>query len=127
MSELLRFALFVLVFMSLIGAGHYYAWVRLVRDLELAAQPHRILTLLIVGLFVALFVSLLLGRSLPAPLRSGLLLPAFSWLGMLWLLIVTLLVADLVRFGFGAIDGLLHSELSSPNPERRQWLARIFG
>jgi predicted MPP superfamily phosphohydrolase len=25
------------------------------------------------------------------------------------------------------MGGLLHSELSSPNPERRQWLARIFG
>lgn len=127
MSEILRFALFVLVFMSLIGAGHYYAWARLVRDLELAAQPHRILTLLVVGLFVALFVSLLLGRSLPAPLRSGLLLPAFSWLGMLWLLVVTLLVADLVRFGFGTANALLHSELAAPGAERRQLLARIFG
>jgi predicted MPP superfamily phosphohydrolase len=127
MSEILRFVLFVLVFMSLIGAGHYYAWARLVRDLELAAQPHRILTLLIVGLFVALFLSLFLGRSLPAPLRSGLLLPAFSWLGTLWLLVVTLLVADLVRFGFASIGGLLHSGLSSADPERRQLLARIFG
>jgi predicted MPP superfamily phosphohydrolase len=131
MSELLRFALFVLVFMSLIGAGHYYAWARLVRDLELAAQPHRILTLLIVGLFVALFVSLILGRSLPSPLRTGLLLPAFSWLGVLWLLVVTLLVADLLRLGIVSLSALTQSEpltqLSSPNPERRQLLARIFG
>jgi predicted MPP superfamily phosphohydrolase len=127
MSEIVRFALFVLVFMSLIGAGHYYAWARLVRDLELASQPHRILTLLIVALFVALFVSLLLGRSLPAPLRSGLLLPAFTWLGVLWLLVVTLLVADLVRLGMGPIAGLLQSQLSTSGAERRQLLARIFG
>jgi predicted MPP superfamily phosphohydrolase len=127
MSEILRFAFFVLVFMSLIGAGHYYAWARLVRDLELAAQPHRVLTLLIVGLFVALFISLLLGRSLPASLRTGLLLPAFSWLGMLWLLVVTLLVADLVRFGFGSLSGVIHGEMSTMGGERRQLLARLFG
>lgn len=132
MSEILRFALFILVFMSLIGAGHYYAWARLVRDLELAAQPHRVLTLLIVGLFVALFVSLLLGRSLPSPLRTGLLLPAFSWLGVLWLLVVTLLGADLVRLGIVTFSTLTQntlasSDLGTPAPERRQLLARIFG
>jgi predicted MPP superfamily phosphohydrolase len=134
MSEILRFALFILVFMSLIGAGHYYAWARLVRDLELAAQPHRILTLLIIGLFVALFVSLFVGRSLPTPLRSGLLLPAFSWLGVLWLLVVTLIVADLLRFSVGSLGALLHSGLdsglhsgmSADGAERRQ-LARLFG
>ncbi|HTM44994.1 MAG TPA: metallophosphoesterase [Polyangiaceae bacterium] len=130
MPELLRFAIFILVFLSIVGAGHYYAWARLVRDLELPLMVHRALTVAVIALFVLLVVSLVAGRSLPPSIRSSLLVPAFSWLGVLWLFIVSLLLADLIRFGFTSVSHLAQAALSTAAPAqddaRRLFVSRLL-
>jgi predicted MPP superfamily phosphohydrolase len=119
------------VFFSLVGASHYYVWARLVRDLDLPNQAQRALTVVLVALFLALLLSLFVGRSLPQTLRTALLVPAFSWLGTLWLLLVCLLVADVARAAISGMTLLARANASASlevaDGSRRVFLSRLFG
>jgi predicted MPP superfamily phosphohydrolase len=131
-SSILSFVIFISIFLGLLAGGHYYVWVRLVRDLALPLGVHRFATILIIGLFASILVAFFLGRRLPLSLSTPILMPVYVWLGTLWLLVVVLGVTDLLRWGLTGLGHLLShpsllASLAPEDPERRWVLARIFG
>ena len=91
-----RFALFIALVMGLLAGIHYYLWVRLVRAPRLPAPWNRTLTFCLVLLALSLPAMLLVGRRYPQ-LAKVLAWPAFIWMGLMFLLFVMFLSADLAR------------------------------
>ena len=114
-----RIIVFIVIAFALIAGLHYYFWARLVRDTALPA-PWRLLAtgaLCVLGLSVP--VTMILWRS-HHPMRNALAWPAFIWMGMLIILTVTVLGADVVRF-------LVHAGGGARDPERRLLMRRALG
>ena len=122
MSRPLQIFVFVTVALLLVGGLHAYFWMRLVRDTALPAPWSTLATVAIVLLALSLPATVILARGLQRPVALLAWL-AFSWLGLLFLLFVTLLISDVVSAGFS-----LHALIggAAPDAERRQLLARIF-
>jgi len=123
-SRLLSFLVFLLLMTSIVGGAHYFVWMRLVRDAQLAPGAHRALTLLLVVLFLLIPGTLLSFRSLSPELAKPLSYLAFGWLGMLLFVFSLLLVGELGR-GLMAL-GRLALDIAPPDPTRRAALARLF-
>jgi predicted MPP superfamily phosphohydrolase len=123
MSRVVSFALFFSIMVTVVGGVHYYVWLRLVRDPVLPPLAFRVLTGVVLGLFVLVPVSFFLRRS-EAAFTVPLVWIASVWLGVLLLVFFTLLAGDLLR---GAT--LLVTRLANEgpvDPERRTTLARIL-
>ena len=123
MNRVIGFAVFLVVILSVLFGIHYFLWLRLVR----APQWPRPWNLLATGALIlaalSIPASLLLHRSSSEGLK-WLAWPAYVWLGVMFLLFVSLLGTDVIRgvswlFRRGTGDGALE-------PERRQWMARWF-
>jgi predicted MPP superfamily phosphohydrolase len=122
--RLLPFLVFLVVALSLVGGMHYYLWVRLVRDPQLPQTWARILTVSIVALGVAMPATLFASRLLPGTVVRPAIWVAFIWMGVGFLLVAFLGIADLARlttFLVGRLRGP-----SSPDPARRLMLARTL-
>ncbi|HEU5073358.1 MAG TPA: metallophosphoesterase [Polyangiaceae bacterium] len=124
MSRLLSFRVFFLLMTSIVGGAHYFVWVRLIRDAQLAPGVHRALTLLLVFLFLLIPGTLLSFRSLSPESAKPLSFLAFGWLGLLLFVFTLLLVGELAR-GLVAL-GRLVVDAAPPDPSRRAALARLF-
>lgn len=125
MTRLLSFLLFLGIALIVLGAAHYYVWIRLVRDPHLPRGLHRGLS---IGLFLLYFlmpVTMWLGRGLRPELAKPVALVTFSWMGLLFFTVVVLAATDLVR---GAALFTLRRVTDGPplDPERRQTLARLL-
>jgi predicted MPP superfamily phosphohydrolase len=122
------FAFFLTVALSILGGMHLYFWIRLVRDPGLAEPWRRVATVLLVLLAVSFPVAMLALRRAPEPYAR--LVPAvgFSWLGVAFVLLVTLLAIDAVRLVAFVVDGLstwLRGQGDPPaDPARREFVAR---
>ena len=93
MSRALGFFFFLLVAIAILGASHYYLWARLVRDpawpapyRQLAGSGIALLAMSVPGVFI-------LGRALAA-LPRGAYFAVFSWLGVMFLLLVLTAAAN---------------------------------
>ncbi|HMA92301.1 MAG TPA: metallophosphoesterase [Polyangiaceae bacterium] len=122
--RLILFVFVITLFLLLIASGHYYVWVRLVRDVAWPRPVHRALTLLIVVLFLSIPATFVLSRTLPPARGQWLLLTLYVWMGLALGLPLLLGVADLIRtivvramaaFGDVTFD-----------PERRQTIQRLL-
>jgi hypothetical protein len=122
----LAFFLFFAVALSLVGGVHYYIWARLVRDLALPAWAHRGLTVLVVALCLSVPLTFWLGRRIPLESTRPLMLLAFGWLGLVFLLVVLLGMSELARAGVLVWERLA-SDIPPDDPERRLAMSRIFG
>jgi predicted MPP superfamily phosphohydrolase len=91
-----RIVVFIAVVLTIAVAVHYYLWARLVRDPRLPAPAGAIATVVLLALAASLPLAMFLGRRVPAAGRV-LAWPAFIWMGLMFLLLVTLLGTDLVR------------------------------
>ncbi len=110
--------------LAVLGSAHYYVWVRLVRDTHLPPGIHRILTWLIIALFVLLPLTFLSVRTLNAASAKPLFLAAFSWLGLLLFLVSLLLLGEIARV---AVELVQRLQASAPeDPQRRMVLSRLF-
>jgi predicted MPP superfamily phosphohydrolase len=114
-----RIIVFLVVSLSLIAGLHYYFWTRLIRDTALPAPWRQLATGVICALGLSVPVTMILWRS-HHPMRNALAWPAFIWMGMLIILTVTLLGADVVRL-------LVHAGGGARDPERRLYLRRALG
>lgn len=119
----LRQTLFLIVALTLMAGLHRYVWARLVRDTGMPARGRKVGRGVLVGLYVALFASFVAMRSFPRDLAGPIVWVGFSWLGLLFFLVVWLLLADLAR----AIALRTTHEAAPASPSRRQAFARIFG
>ena len=63
LSRLFSFALFFSLMVSIVGGVHYYAWARLVRDLALPPGQVRLLTAVMIGLFLLVPLSFFVRRT----------------------------------------------------------------
>ena len=118
----------MVVFLGLVlavSAGiHYYLWARLVRDIGWPTPWGRVLGWAIVALALAFPLFQLASRSLPREVATPISWVVYGWLGLMFLLFVLLIPADLVR----GLAWLIERLAGTPaDPARRQFLARMFG
>lgn len=125
MSRALSFLLFFATGLCLVGLVHYYIWARLVRDAALSPFLHRVLTGLAIGLYVAVPVTLVLGRRVSAGAAELMLWVAFVWLGLMFILFTVLVAFDLVR-GAVLLGDRVANGGSLQDPERRRFVSRLM-
>ena len=124
MVRLLPFLIFLAVALSLVGGMHYYLWLRLVRDPQLPQIWARVLTISIVSLGIAMPAALLAARLLPGSVIRPLIWLAFIWMGVGFLLVAFLGLADLARVAAFVIARFRGPV--GPDPARRVLLARTL-
>jgi len=117
-----RFLIFFAVALLVLGSGHYYIWARLVRDAALPPPWSRIASVLLGLLFLAVFGSFIAARAVSRALAGPITWVGYTWLGVLFFLVLSLGVSDLARV-------IARRGISTPpaDPDRRQALARLFG
>ena len=124
MARLLPFLIFLLVALTLAGGMHYYIWVRLVRDPHLPQAWARALTVAIVALGVMMPATVIAARLLGSSMVRPAIWLAFIWMGVGFLLVAFLGIAD-----FGRLVAFAIARVRSPtdaDPARRVLLARTL-
>jgi predicted MPP superfamily phosphohydrolase len=119
MARLGGFLVFLALALSIIGGLHYYFWARLVRDTALPAPWRQLATAALWLLALSMPATMILWRT-HTRLGKALAWPAFVWMGMLVILPLALLGADVVRLIVRAGGGIA-------DPERRLILRRALG
>jgi hypothetical protein len=124
----LRIAVALLIVSSILFGTHYYIWARLIRDAQLPPPWGTIGTFTLVGLASLIVAGIMLRRA-PRTVMGPIMWVAYTWLGLMFLLVVLLAGADLVR----ALASVWARVRSSPpqDPERRvaiaRWLSALVG
>jgi predicted MPP superfamily phosphohydrolase len=121
----LRIAVFLLVASTVLGSIHYYLWVRLVRDTHLPDPYRTLATGALALLGVMIVVGMVASRFVPRAVGSPVLWVVYIWIGLFFFLFMLTGSVDLVR-------GLLSlaqrfGATPPPDPERRQFIARVLG
>lgn len=111
---------FLAVALLLVGGTHYWFWSRFVRATDLQAPWRQVATTLLVLGAAMLPLGLVLGRLADAPWARALAFASYVWMGLVFLLMVGLGLAELLHVGTRLTQGV-------PDPERRLFLARLFG
>jgi predicted MPP superfamily phosphohydrolase len=93
-----RFFIFIAVVLLIIGGVHYYLWTRLVRDTQLPPPWGAVVTAALAVLAVGMPIAVALGRR-HASWAPLVVWPAYVWMGLMFLLLVTLASADALRVG----------------------------
>ena len=119
-------AAFLFVALSVLGAGHLYMWMRLVRDPDWSPATAKILTGVVILLFLAVPAAIWVRSSAGSPAAKYFLLPAWSWLGFLFILVVLLGSVDIGRVMLNAVQGWFPS-VAEIDPGRRLLLSRTLG
>jgi predicted MPP superfamily phosphohydrolase len=116
-----RFAIFIAVVLTITLGIHYYLWARFVRAPSLPAPWRTVATVALCTLAVGMPLSMFLGRKVPS-VGHALAGPAFVWMGLMFLLLVTMAGADLVRW----VAALVRRANEAPlDPSRRLVAARL--
>jgi len=121
--SLSRVLVFLAVMLVVVFGGHYYLFVRLVRDPAMPAPWSRAVTWLFVVMPVVTVVGLAFTRA-PRAFASPVAWVAYVWLGLASFLLFGALAGDIVRLAVRA------AALVSPGlvaPERRLFLSRVLG
>jgi predicted MPP superfamily phosphohydrolase len=117
-----RIFIFITIILTLVVGIHYYLWARLVRDPRLPAPWGTVATGALCLLAISMPAAMLIARRFPAAGRV-VAWPASLWMGLMFLLLVAIAGADLVRI----VAWLLRRGPQGPvgDPERRAALSRI--
>jgi predicted MPP superfamily phosphohydrolase len=116
-----RYLVFFLVAVLVLGGAHYYVWARLVRDAELPAPWDRVATIAIVLLFVVMMSGVFVSRAVSRAAAAPLLWIGYTWLGVVFFLVVSLAVSDV-----GRVVALHVVDRAPEDPERRIAISRLF-
>jgi predicted MPP superfamily phosphohydrolase len=117
-----RYLLFFAVVLLVLGSAHYYVWARLVRDFALPPPWSRVATVTLALLFTLPMSAFLVVRTLPRATAGPFTWVAFTWLGLVFFLVISLGLSDLVR-----VITVRRDPGAPADPERRQAIARVFG
>ncbi|HEY1959641.1 MAG TPA: metallophosphoesterase [Polyangiaceae bacterium] len=112
-----RILVVLAVVLSITAGIHYFLWIRLARDPQWPAGVARGAAWVIAVLAASIPLGLFASRSLPRDTAAPLAWLAYGWMGVMFVLFLTLLPMELVRAG-ARVAGL--------DPERRVMLARIL-
>ncbi len=127
MSRYVAGAVFLLAFGALLFVVHRWIWLRLIHDpawpAPWAVAGRIAIFVAAAGMLLGLAASRLVGGSLGQALGP----PAFIWMGLLFLLLLTLGGGELVRLAHGAWARLFSGEDGAVDPEQRVLLARALG
>lgn len=118
-----RYVVFFVVATLVMSAAHRYVWARLVRDAALPRPWSRVMTVALGVLFVVLMSGFVAVRVLSRSTAAVLTWVGYTWLGLLFFLVLSLGLSDLVKLVAvrSPADGM------PLDPERRQTVARLFG
>jgi len=123
MASVLTFVVFLAVLSLFVVLGHWYLWRRLVRAPAWPSPWSSRATRLTVALALLIPVGIPLSRSLPREWAGPIATAGYAWMGMAFLLVVSALIADVVRWvGSGALR--FTRRQPEVDPARRQLLAR---
>jgi predicted MPP superfamily phosphohydrolase len=125
MPRAASFALFFAIALSILGAVHWYVWLRLVQSPEWALGLRRTLTGAMVLLYLSIPAGMFLVRASDSPLKRFVTLPAYLWMGTLFILFTLVAGVDVVRLA-GSIVQRLVSDVPPQDPERRVAAARLL-
>ncbi|BDG09348.1 metallophosphoesterase [Anaeromyxobacter paludicola] len=125
MSRTVHLAIFLSIFVAVLGGIHFYLWARLVRDTGLPGPWRRTLTGLLVLAAASLPLTLIALRATPR-LARALAAPVFFWLGLSFILLVALAVGDLARLVAAAASSLAGQGGLPEDPARRLFLGRAL-
>jgi predicted MPP superfamily phosphohydrolase len=121
MSRLLTF---IAVILTIAIGVHYYLWARLVRDPHLPSPWGAAVTTALVVLAAGMPLAIFLGRRFPAAGRV-LAWPAFTWMGLMFLLLVSFVGADVLRLVMRLAWFARRNGDAPSDPERRLAAARV--
>ncbi len=116
-----RFLAFIAVALGLLGGIHYYLWRRLVRDPGWRAPWPTAGSIGLVVLALSVVASMILGRG-HGEIRKAFAWPGYVWLGAMFLFLIMLAGADLLRLTAALARRGMRA--GPPAPERRLFLAR---
>jgi predicted MPP superfamily phosphohydrolase len=126
----LPFVVFLAIAVTLLGGMHWYLWLRLVRDPGIGDPWRRILTVALIVLTFSAPLGMLALRLAPRPFDRLVPVFAFTWLGVGFLLFVSVLALDLARLaaeGATLLADYLRSRPEPPqDPGRRVFVARAL-
>jgi uncharacterized protein len=112
-----RLLIFLAVFLSILGGVHYFLWIRLGRDPAWAAPIPRVIGWALLILGASIPIGILATRTLSREAAAPFAWVTYVWMGIMFVLFLTLLPMELVRVG---------ARLGGVDPERRVALARIL-
>jgi hypothetical protein len=124
LTRVLGFALFITIACAIVASVHYYFWVRLVRDTQLAGSARQAATAAVLGLAGLIVVTATLGRLWPG-LGRVLAWPGFVWMGTMFVLLVVLLGLDVLRLLAALVEHALGTAALF-DPSRRMFTARLL-
>jgi predicted MPP superfamily phosphohydrolase len=117
-----RALVFFGVALLVMGSAHYYVWARLVRDLALSPRWSRLATAVMALLFALLMSVFIIVRNLPRATAAPFTWVAYTWLGLVFFLVLSLGLSDLVK-----VIAVRRDTGVPADPERRQAISRLFG
>jgi predicted MPP superfamily phosphohydrolase len=118
------FVVFGLVLLTLVGLTHWLLYKRLVVATALPAPWRQAATWAIAGLAVSLPLGMAVVRGLGVSWLRGWAIASFTWMGLLFLLLVGLLLAEFLGWGHERVAAWRGVDV---DPERRLFLARLLG
>jgi predicted MPP superfamily phosphohydrolase len=117
-----RYLAFFSVALLVLGSAHYYIWARLVRDTTLPKPWPRIGRISIGLLFALLMAVFIVVRNFSRSVAAPFTWVAYTWLGLVFFLVMSLALGDLVK-----VIAVRRDAGAPADPERRQAIARMFG
>jgi uncharacterized protein len=124
-SRAASFGLFIALALSILGAAHYYVWARLVHDPAWPEPVQRALGIALVLLFLGLPVTFWLVRTLPREQSRFVAYAGFSWMGVLFYLVVTLAATDSGLFAYELVARALN-QVPATGAEQRLAFSRMM-
>ncbi|HEY2513560.1 MAG TPA: metallophosphoesterase [Polyangiaceae bacterium] len=115
---------FLAVFGTILGAAHYYVWLRLVRAAHLPPPWSTVGTWILALMGVALILGMPATFLLPRRAASPVAWVSYTWMGLLFFLFLLALATDVVRVGIEVVHRVATSGLL--DPDRRVTLQRIL-
>jgi predicted MPP superfamily phosphohydrolase len=125
MNRALGLALFLAIALSILFGLHVFLWTRLVRDPGWPRPWGAVLTAALVLGAVSIPVGLIFGRASAPGSHPWLTWPGSVWLGLMFLLFVSLLGFDLLRIGGRLISVLAHRP-AAVDLDRRRFFGRVI-
>jgi predicted MPP superfamily phosphohydrolase len=121
MGRVWGFVVFISIVLTVLLGLHYYLWARLVRDSHVPPPFGALASVAVILAAASIPATFFLGRVAPHGVRV-LAWPAYTWIGLMFLLVVVLASMDLVRLLLAFIRRMSGAE--APDADRRAHLAR---
>lgn len=125
MSRTAGMTLFVTIALTIVGSIHYYLWARLVRDPAWPLPWRYVGAAVIVLLALSIPSLFIFGRAIGVELPRWMFWTVYSWVGLMFFLVVLLMAADVVQLVAGGAMRMAQASSGLTSPERRSALARI--